>query len=40
MAVAVYLATYFDINKSSKSYFKVNKDDVHFKKFIEEDFSP
>ncbi len=40
MAVAVYLATYFDINKCSKSYYKDNKDDVYFKKFFEEDFSP
>ena len=37
--MAVYLASYFDINKSSKSYFKQHKDDIYFKKYFEEDFS-
>ena len=39
MAVAVYLASYFDINKSSKCYYKNNKDDIFFKQYFDEDFS-
>jgi hypothetical protein len=39
VAVAVYLACYFDLNKSSRAYFKVHKDDAAFKSFFDDDFS-
>lgn len=34
MAVAVYLACYFDANKSSKQYYNTHKNDENFSRFF------
>ncbi len=34
LAVAVYLATYFDQNKSSQNYFRANKKCQHLVTFV------
>ena len=34
LAVAVYLACYFDANKSSKQYYNSHKNDENFNRFF------
>jgi len=38
LAVAVYLACYFDANKSSKQYYNSHKNDENFNRFFLEDY--